>query len=284
MSREIYGGESGAKRLARVLFWDSVNVELTRDDELGFALADYLVLGSRHLGDVSVLTAWGLPETQVFIADIDAEAIAGAQERYPDALSFHGDIADVAARHRGRFACAFVDLCGIFSRSNVKTFARVAARGLTLGGVLGIGFMRGRKESTYAQLYTQQGAREAEALGCTGAHDPGRTAGIWLAINDQLVAHGLRCDPRWSCTYTSTTKDKHGVPMLYSWARVVPLAQGRPRKTGEHINITSSKIAEDAIRRLVLSGEDPYFRARLLNVPAPRVAAWKAVAARRTAA
>lgn len=136
-----YGGESWAKKLARIQYWKRAHSLVGTD---AFLSARYLVLCGPDAGDAKCLVGMGVDPTRIVAVDTDRAALDSACAfKGPEYV--HGDVRGVARKMRGRFAHVFLDLCSTIGPASAKLVAQTGAFALRENGILGSGFMYGRE-------------------------------------------------------------------------------------------------------------------------------------------
>lgn len=147
---DTYRGESPSKKLTRLEFWNYVKTQLTDEQ---FIRGKKLVLASREAGDVSLLLGSGCDPKSIIAVDREESAVQAVRERFPNVPVFHGDVVDVARKHRHELVIAHLDLCSPLSRRSANLVLKSMLHGLRDRTLIGAAFMYGREgESTRDEL------------------------------------------------------------------------------------------------------------------------------------
>lgn len=298
---DTYKGESDAKKVARLMYWDQVRLAIPGT----FMQRPHLVLASREGGDISVLLGMGVAPENIYAAEINSEAAAACAAKWPGVAVINADVRAVAEQMRGKWASAFLDFCGNFAEGVLEAAAAVV-KALPLGAAFGIGVLKGREgASTGAPLNRRQrrslsayarttaaappvksalqhvagevGARAVVRanVAAVGSTDAGRYAAIRDAI--YLRTAGRRALRKVRCIAYSSGAS----PMLICATLVSTVAEVDFVKTPAALpDVTVDKSAvPQLIRRAAVERDNAHL---LLNVPKSTVAAWRAHATRGT--
>jgi hypothetical protein len=291
-----YAGDSVAKKEARLMWWTQAMRLFGHRWKKARAL---VLLGDG--GDVRVLRALGLEDTQITAVDTD-EAVVERAQRDLGFEAVHGDVRDVT----GLYDVALIDLCGPLPRDPFDSDHPMQAAIMRVrnGGVAGIGCMYGRDrwvtERVQARVFE---AWERRALVAQGA----LTGAVSVAHNVSVALTN-----QFAITYRSRTDRKIGTPMILLGWRAQHVGPGRKgRRLARKLRAKDRRAAlatntrggslglrwtahvgdgdEDRLRRIALAiyrdlrPSDPHAAARVadaLNVDKAQVAAWAAVATR----
>lgn len=140
-----YGGESWAKKVARLQYWIHAAETVGADR---FWRSKFLVLAGPDAGDCRMLVhMFGVPPSQIVAVDRSAEALASAKEACPGPEYVAGDIVAAARERRHRFDHVFVDLCSTIGPGSASVVARAAAQAIRSDGIVGCGYMYGRESA-----------------------------------------------------------------------------------------------------------------------------------------
>jgi len=143
-----YGGESNAKKAARVIAWNTLlSYAGRRKNPEDFRA---LVLAGPVAGDIRTLRAFGVPSKNITAVDTDPAAIESSRLIAPNANYVLGDVLKVASRRRRRrpplkYDVIFLDYCSPISERAIQKSVRVAKAALVNGGAFCTGFMYGRE-------------------------------------------------------------------------------------------------------------------------------------------
>ena len=146
-----YGGESNAKKLARVLLWDHLqHVHVASHGRI-------LVLAGPEAGDIRTLQALGIDPRNIVAVDTDPEHIAKSREIAPDAEYILGDVFEAVREFdRDTFDVMFFDFCSTVSRDTLLSCLRAAKHGLKDFGLLAIGNMYGRESAETKKILRRE--------------------------------------------------------------------------------------------------------------------------------
>jgi hypothetical protein len=154
-----YGGESNAKKIARLRVWLEMlrHTEKTKDVRESRAL----VLAGPEAGDIRALMALGVLPENITAVDVDPEALESSRRIVPAANYVLGDVLKVVSKKRRkkktkRYDMVFLDYCSPISERAVQKSVRVAKEALVNNGYFCTGFMYGREGP---------GAREGVSIG-----------------------------------------------------------------------------------------------------------------------
>jgi len=147
-SVDTYKGESPSKKLARFRYWITVLQYLGRDK---FYSGKHLVLSSREGGDISVLLGMKVNPKNIVAVEMNVEAAAQAQTKFPDVKIHCNDVFVIAKKFHRELVSAFLDFCSPASDALIQKVIGVMAHGLKDGAILGCGFLAGREQGTYCE-------------------------------------------------------------------------------------------------------------------------------------
>lgn len=139
---DTYKGESPSKKYARLSYW----LKLSRIFPDRFMREKHLVLASREGGDISVLYSMGVPPKNIIAVDVNREAAAAAQERYPEVKVICKDVGMVAREYRHQIGFALLDFCSHMDNNLLKKIMEVMIHGMKNQGILGFAFLNGREK------------------------------------------------------------------------------------------------------------------------------------------
>lgn len=273
--------ELAAKKSARMQAWlyhvDGFQSDLRRQR--------YLVLSSAEAGDVSCLLALGVPLENICAVDLSIEAVASTRAKFPGLLVELGDVFDVA--QRWPHDVAMLDFCEPVTHGLTKRLARYL--GSTRVETVCIGFMRGRErpEERFSVDLKDRLARYRKTPDAKIDEQLHREHAFEVALSVETCQRGALIRVPYVLQYQSR------VPMTYTWIDVEHGGSRRSRwerlmrdgyAPADQEIWRPRKLREDEYRDL-LAGQVQKLPARtaamLLNLSPPRLAAWKAWAARR---
>ena len=269
------------KKSARMETW----LYLARWYQSDFRKQRFLVLSSAEAGDVSCLLGLGVPLENICAVDLSAAAVAAARAKFPGLTVEQGDVFDVA--QRWPHDIGMFDFCGPVTQDLTTRLARYL--GSTRVEALCVGFMRGRErpEDRFSVARKDMIARYKVRLGAKTDEQLLRENAFEVALAVETCRRGALIKAPFVMQYQTR------VPMTYTWFDVEHGGSVRSRwarlmKEGyapaERDFLRSPKFSEEQWRDLVarLVGKLPArIGAMLLNLAPPRLAAWKAWAARR---
>jgi hypothetical protein len=272
--------EPAAKKMARLNAWlylvDWFQSDLRRQR--------FLVLASAEAGDVSCLLGLGVPIENICAVDLSAEAVTAARAKFPGLLVEQDDVFAVA--QRWPHDVAMLDFCELMSHGLIKRLARYLGR--TRVEAVCLGFMRGREprgDRFFAEVTDSIASRRARGVPVDEQMQRENVVGAALAVETCRMGaliktpFVLQYQTRVPMTYTWLDVERGG-SVRSRWARLTregyaPLDREflRPLKLSE--DQTRDVLARQ-IQKLPIKTA-----AMLLNLTAPRLAAWKAWATRR---
>jgi hypothetical protein len=251
---DTYKGDSPAKKLVRLKFWQTVRSAL---GDRRFFDGRYMVLAGREGADVRCLRALGANESRMLAVDREQRAAASVAERYRCAVAV-GNVGDVATQSENRqaFDAVLLDFCSPISDAAICDVARAAAFCLRDRGVLGVGFMYGRERALSSERMApfrgwcdavvggeteeEAGERMADLLpsdfGTMSAAPPyihARSQAEFAAVGARLQLYGSALTKRlsqkypigaygiWGSHYVSQSRRSKGIPMMYVATRIV---------------------------------------------------------------
>lgn len=221
-----YGGESPAKKVARLEWWKAIH-----KTHPSLLTSRIVVLAGPGAGDARVLRGLGADMSRVTMVDMDAAALESARAIVPEARAFLGTDLDAAVSMRGKVDVVALDYCMQLSAENIAKFGRVSAVALrSFGGVAACGMSYGRESGErldavnrgrgyweQTSAYTEHalaGKRGAEAKKIMNR--AARYSAFSDAARRGLGAVSLRFEERWFRFYQSATDTKVGTPMMYA--------------------------------------------------------------------
>lgn len=300
MDDDTYKGESPAKKLARVAFWDKTLTNLRRHEVRG----GFLVLASREGGDISTLLALGVRPEGIIGVDINKEAADECQKKFPQVKIIHGDVCDVAAQATDQVAALFLDFCGPISPSLTKTLWRSAQRACKMNAIIGIGLLRGRERVVGSgqvervrtikktktndewdrEMQRRHGLKPMSSFADDDdVPDDNRHAATWIDVAERARPFGWGVAPLGAITYQSNVGNSRGVPMIYGIARKSKLPIDISQEEYDqnimiHIRPCDGDTIDTALRKTVAltasSTRDVMYTSLLFNLPAATVVEW----------
>lgn len=146
----MYGGESNAKKLARLQFWlDTLHLRLHAiGDVQKLDRLRALVLAGPEAADVRTLHAMDVPLKNITAVDINRSCIESSAAVLPGANYVCADVHEVARKARRGYDVVFLDFCCPLSAKTVDQAVSIASLALKDRGVFGMGVMYGRENPT----------------------------------------------------------------------------------------------------------------------------------------
>lgn len=285
-----YGGESFAKKIARLHAWANLQ-EIVGVRAMASAKA--LVLAGPDNADARILITMGVPPRNITAVDCDVEAARSAREALPGVGCVVDDVVEVAKRRRRTFDVMMLDFCAQLSPRSVEAVAAAASFGLRDGGgALGCAFSYGREGGEWGAFVGEiRGVAHRAQFDESGAAQA-RAATFRAYVEDALRRRGARWFPHSEegVFYTSCRESGAGTPMVYFTGGVArspkmrllpPVASRDPRLVrvlGGHA-ANMAVVRDAAVRAARESGSA--HAASLYNLSASQVAAWLAVDTRK---
>lgn len=284
---DTYKGESPTKKFARFFFWRDVMREYGRE---AFSQSHHVFLASRIGGDVSVLSALGVPQTRMWAVERDADAAAEFHQRWPGVTLFIGDIADVI-EHETRAGwkplTVFMDFCAPPCAETIDCVRRVS-NAMPEWSTIGMAHMRGREpiaenlepikglsrqqRRIWVSINRPNAKRDRRLRGAsygmapsgeavsarhfigesakTGNVDQSRTVDVFNLL--QINPMNERLELLRLYNYQSATSDSNGVPMSIGVMR--RRARGFAQSDG-YDAVGLPRFTEDNVRRAVLDSQ-----------------------------
>jgi hypothetical protein len=256
-----YQGQSDQKRIARVRFWNFATwfVRDRRDEVSVMQGQRCLVLLGPDAGDIETANTFGFLQQHIIGVDTNADYCRRAKTRFPLCDIREGDVVAVGVEP---VSVVFLDLCNNLTRELANTIWRVADRALADGGVLGVGFMRGRERRAYRA--------KAVAVGIP-VENRAEVLAKWLNERSLTYRRSYELIPVTELRYQGT-----GVPMSYvSFVKTTRRCDRyTQRYSCEVRKLSDVSIRKEALRLADIVGSDK--AGRLLSVPRPRISAWLA--------
>lgn len=253
-----YIGETPVKKMARVMFWNTVATIVGG----GFRSGHYVALASAVAGDAATLKGMGVQAKNITLVDIDASACERASRIHPDVEVVNDSVLNVAKRWSGRFhpTAVYLDYCSHLTPSMVGEIASMFGEFWCGTKVVGVNLLKGREKGAVHELLHRM--RKGEMPTWQKAAD--RHAVLFSLVNHLLAERGRRTWiwPKHVFTYTTRS------PMAIGVFEVKPL---RPAKDWQVIDLPP--VTADMIRDMCLGSEE---WAAQLNVPPTTLAAWRA--------
>ena len=260
-----YVGDSDGKRVARASFWLAAIQSMTR-----IVPGPILYLASRDAGDYRCLRGWGGGlEDRAVGYDIDPDAIRLAQERYPAARLALGDITE--SEHLNRADIVFIDTCSNASNT-LCALIRKISREISVGCLLGIGFMMGREmDRANVAIGNRRWRRRIGFDRVSNAPTQETTDPKVLTVERRLGIVRAAIGAVAELLHVQIYNSGH-TPMVYALFRYGVPWKGRESVPGiyEPIPIRSAAL------QFLSQGIPPNDVADILNVDARTVAAWAA--------
>ena len=279
-----YRGESYAKKLARLTFWDHSQGNILKPGR------KTLVLASEHGGDVAVLKSAGCPNANIIAVDKDMQSLKKFIDKYPRIQAYHGDAAAASKLLApSGLDCAFLDFCSNINDNMLQTL-RGVYHTMKHGSLLGINILRGRdcgrnmKRIKIVREIIKSADNRATFKGFGTQNDKY----LKDAAREAVIRNFLNsaCDqdthvwPRGIIKYCSASKGKRGstfLTLVYNvfWGKYneyVPTSLLGEVKVEDFTSLTAEQCKEIVMRLSIRQGNMFGF----LNVPKMRAAAWRA--------
>lgn len=298
MSVDSYKGESPGKKLARWEFWGRQRVALGEREWSG---GRHAFLASREGGDVSVLEGLGIKAEKMQAIERNSKAADAFADRHPSVPLFRGEAGVFCEREHHSLTTLLLDFCTYPDDQLVRLVAR-AMRSIRTGGRIGVGLLRGREKGTARRLLARAQeiaprlAKYEDDLIEPQALD-GRDFAFVEAVNRIAASDRTWFALAGTVYYHSRTSQGQGVPMMVVTGEICRAAKTLPlrwfvkesqngrrlSRTFEDDGVWKTEVDEEILRANALGmAEAGLDAAKLLNLPAGTVAAWKAHASRGT--
>lgn len=291
-----YGGESNAKRLARLSLWSGIKrVQWRNDPE---RVKRILVLAGPEAADIRTLRYLGIEPSKITAVDTNPVHIESCKAMEPDATYIVGDVFEHLKTCKARelkYDALFLDFCQTFSMPLMHKVVTGSIQGLAPNATLCLGAMYGRERPETLKRMTKAGKAHAR-----------RSGFAWMNLDHAAYQSRMVSMMIGTISYRSgrLVRGKSvGVPMVYvlfasrimrrpagklAWPDINDKfrreTEARLENTLGHNCVLIEEIGDDAdgeklkakVFRMADRGVSSKQIALALNLKSQQIAAWKA--------
>lgn len=261
-SRSTYPGDSEAKKSVRLRVWELVRDVLGLDS---FKKGKHIFLASHEGGDASTLRGLDVPDSSMIAIDMNMEELRHFRTKFPDVMSYHGDVDKILREicEVAKPASVFLDFSSHVSENTLQR-VKTAIHTITPGGVLACTFAVGR-EKHWNKKPSLSNYKVYESR---------------FAIIEECIENELGYKPKVLKKLRYTSESMKGPGSSIMCVLIVQLARGRGAR--ELVSISVQDLYRDAYRyrrspalkwllNLDLDRAE-VLRKRVVDYPPPRVA------------